>query len=437
VSTFVSHIAWLVLGIGLAFMPVAHAQSTTTEAWRHDLAALVDSIEARHVDPFHAVSASAWRTAVQDVHDRIPTLAPHEVIVAFMELAAMICDGHTVVVPPVSPPHPFHRYEIDLYPFDDGLFVRAAAPRYRSLVGTRVLQLGRVPADSLRHVIARVFPHDNEIGLRWGLHMTLPLAEVLHAPGIAERIDTVSILVERETGNRTRHTLSDPQAVTAEWLQTMLFEGAVPPNEWVSMRDTSAAAPDWLREIDVPYRFTYDETHRLLHVHFNQVRTGDHPFETFLDDLFAHVDTTTIRAFVVDLRTNEGGDLTMLTPFLRRLIAAEVAGTIGRLYVATGPRTFSAAGYLAARLDVYTDATFVGEPTGTRPNFIGETDPFRLPNSGLWANASTLRWQGTFAFDRRSWIAPDLPAPLTSTDYRQNRDPVRAAILQAMQSASQ
>jgi hypothetical protein len=83
--------------------------------------------------------------------------------------------------------------------------------------------------------------------------MTLPLAEVLHALGIAEGIDTVSILVERKVGTQTRHTLSEPQAVTAEWLQTMLFEGAVPPNEWVSMRDTSAAAPDWLREIDVPY----------------------------------------------------------------------------------------------------------------------------------------------------------------------------------------
>jgi hypothetical protein len=121
---------------------------------------------------------------------------------------------------------------------------------------------------------------------------------------------------------------------------------------------------------------------------------------------------------------------------IRRLIAAEIGATIGRLYVATGPRTFSAAGYLAARLDVYTDATFVGEPPGTRPNFIGETDPFRLPNSRLWANASTLRWQGTYAFDDRPWIEPNLPAPLTSSDYRENRDPVRETVLEAMRSSS-
>ena len=433
----VTHISWLVLAITLACggATAACAQSIPAEAWRHDLAALADSIEARHVDPFHAIADTAWRRAVQDVHDRIPAMAPHEVIVAFMELATKIGDGHTVVVPPVAPPHQFHRYEIDLYPFDDGLFVRAAAPTYRSLVGKRVVQLGRVPADSLSHYVARVFPHDNEVGVRWGLQMTLPLAEVLHALGIAERIDAGSIRVADETGTQTRHTLSRPQPLTADWLQTMLFEGAAPPDEWVSMRDTSTAAPEWLREIGEPYRYTYDASHRLVHLHFNQIRTSDRPFEAFLNDLFAHVDTAATQAVLVDLRTNEGGDLTMLTPFLRRLIAAEVTGKIGRLYVATGPRTFSAAGYLAARLDVYTNAVFVGEPTGTRPNFIGETNPFRLPHSGLWANASTLRWQGTFAFDDRAWIAPDLPIPLTSTDYRQNRDPVRAAVVQAVQQS--
>ena len=429
-STFACIALGLTIGIGIPM--TASAQSIDSEAWRHDLAALADSIEDRHVDPFHTVSESAWRTAVQDVHDRIPAMDPHEVVVAFMELAAMIGDGHTVVVPPVAPPHQFHRYEIDLYPFDDGLFVRAAAPRYRSLVGRRVVQLGQVPTDSLEHYIARVFPHDNQIGLRWGLQMTLPLAEVLHGLGIAERVDAVPIRVEDETGTQTRHLLSVPQPLTANWLQTMLFEGAAPPDEWVSMRDTSAAAPDWLRAIGTPYRFTYDETHRLLHLHFNQVRTGDLPFGTFLDDLFTHVDTTATQAFLVDLRTNEGGDLTMLTPFLKRLIAAEVTGTIGRLYVAIGPRTFSAAGYLAARLEVYTNAVFVGESTGTRPNFIGETKPFQLPRSELWANASTLRWQGTFAFDDRPWIPPDVVAPLSSSDYRENRDPVLNVVRSAL-----
>jgi hypothetical protein len=429
---------WIVLAVALAFggTNASQAQALTSEAWRQDLEALVRGIETRHVDPFHTVSDSAWRVAVQDVHDRIPMWAPHEVIVAFMELATMIGDGHTVVVPPFEGTQQFHRYGVDLYRFGDGLFVRSAEPRYHDLVGRRVVRLGRVPVDSLEHYVARVFPHDNEIGLWWGLQMTLPLAEVLHALGIAAEKNEVPLQVEDETGARHTRMLSRPQPVTAEWLQTMLFEGAAAPDGWMSMRDPSTAPPEWLREIGTPYRYTYDRERRLLHVHFNQVRTGDISFDAFLDSLFSRVDTSAIDALILDLRTNEGGDLTMLTPMVRRLIAAEIGGTIGRLYVATGPRTFSAAGYLAARLDVYTDAAFVGEPTGTRPNFIGETDPFELPNSGLWANASTLRWQGTYAFDDRPWIEPDLPAPLTSTEYRQNRDPVRETVWDALRSSS-
>ena len=426
----------LALPLGLGGARAAQSQALASEAWRQDLEALVRGIETRHVEPFHTVSDSALRVAVQHVHERIPRFAPHEVIVALMELATMIGDGHTVVIPPFEGPHRFHRYGVDFYWFGDGLFVRAAEPRYHALVGRRVVRLGQVPVDSLERYIARVFPHDNEIGLRWGLQMTLPLAEVLHALGIAAEKNEVSLQVEDETGARHTRMLTRPQPVTAEWLQTMLFEGAAAPDEWTSMRDSSTAPPVWLCEIGTPYRHTYDREHRLLHVHFNQVRTGDVPFNAFLDDLFSLIDTSGVDALILDLRTNEGGDLTMLTPLIRRLIAAEIGATIGRLYVATGPRTFSAAGYLAARLDVYTDATFVGEPPGTRPNFIGETDPFRLPNSRLWANASTLRWQGTYAFDDRPWIEPNLPAPLTSSDYRENRDPVRETVLEAMRSSS-
>lgn len=36
-----------------------------------------------------------------------------------------------------------------------------------------------------------------------------------------------------------------------------------------------------------------------------------------------------------------------------------------------------------------------GEPTGSRPSFIGETVPFELPSSKVRVNVSDLHWQGT------------------------------------------
>src|SRR6267143_154269 len=51
----------------------------------------------------------------------------------------------------------------------------------------------------------------------------------------------------------------------------------------------------------------------------------------------------------------------------------------GHLFVITGRLTFSAAMNLASRLEHETHATFVGEPTGSRPNHYGEAVTLTLP----------------------------------------------------------
>ena len=76
-----------------------------------------------------------------------------------------------------------------------------------------------------------------------------------------------------------------------------------------------------------------------------------------------------------------------------------------------------------------TNAIFAGEPSGSRPNFTGETATFRLPYSQAIANVSDLYWQTSWPFDDRPWIAPEIYLPPTFEAYRQNRDPVLEAIL--------
>ena len=45
----------------------------------------------------------------------------------------------------------------------------------------------------------------------------------------------------------------------------------------------------------------------------------------------------------------------------------------GHLFVIIGRRTFSAAQNTVNMIEKNTNATFVGEPTGSRPNFVGES----------------------------------------------------------------
>jgi hypothetical protein len=78
--------------------------------------------------------------------------------------------------------------------------------------------------------------------------------------------------------------------------------------------------------------------------------------------------------------------------------------------------------------DRHTGAIFVGEPSGSAPNFVGESIPFRLPESGILVNVSDLWWQTSWPFDHRAAVAPRIYAPPTAADYLAGRDPAMDAI---------
>lgn len=428
----------LILVLAVATAVVLPSEGTAQpvsdpEAWRADLDVLVERFEQKHADPTFKIDRASWHREIDRVRERIPQMAPHEAIVAFMRLLQLAGDGHSTVVPPVSGPYRFHRYPVNVHHFDDGLFIREAAAAYRELLGKRVVQVGTVPAEDLIEVMSEVLPHDNTSMLRWGLSVALPLAEVLHGMGIAEAKDRVSVVVEDEAGRQTTHVLEDPVPLDAETLVGMYTQVERYDTDMVSMQDPGVETPSYLARLggrgDETYWFEHLEDEDLVYLHWNHVRDGAVPFDVFSDSLFAYLREHDVQTLLIDVRNNEGGDLTILRPFLMGLIRSDVNAP-GRLFVATSPRSFSATGWLLGQIEMYTHATFVGEPPGTAPNFIGETTlAFQLPNTGLWANASHLYHQGTRAGDDRPFIAPDIAAPLTSEMYRAGRDPVLEAVL--------
>jgi hypothetical protein len=131
---------------------------------------------------------------------------------------------------------------------------------------------------------------------------------------------------------------------------------------------------------------------------------------------------------VIDLRLNRGGNGNLLTPLVRSIIQSG-ADAPGKLMVLTGRSTFSAAQFLVDHLEHWTNAVFVGEPTGSKGRMYGDSRRFTLPNSGITARVSIYYWQMWSPWDTREWTAPQVAAALTMADYRENRDPILAAAL--------
>ena len=139
----------------LFLSPRAEAQTAspnlTAEQWREDLRFLVDEIKTRHPNPYHHTSQAKFDAAVADLDRRIPSLRRNQIIVGLMRIAALVGDGHTRVDPRKDEAFGFPSLPLKLYWFDDGLYVRAAKPEFRDLVGAKVESVGGVPvAEAMR-----------------------------------------------------------------------------------------------------------------------------------------------------------------------------------------------------------------------------------------------------------------------------------------------
>lgn len=75
-----------------------------------------------------------------------------------------------------------------------------------------------------------------------------------------------------------------------------------------------------------------------------------------------------------------------------------------------------------------TKAIFAGEPSSSKPNFVGEENEIIFPWSGASGSISN-RYHETIPGDQRVWIEPQIKVELSSRDYFSNRDVVLEKVL--------
>jgi hypothetical protein len=168
------------------------------------------------------------------------------------------------------------------------------------------------------------------------------------------------------------------------------------------------------------------------------------PILDFLAEMKTKISAEHPRNVVVDLRMNSGGNLNNTRAFVKGLPAL----VPGRVFVVTGPGTFSAAisttGYLKQAAPE--KVSIVGEEAGDRLVFFAEGRPVTAPNTGLVIGIATQRHDyqgGCKAFTdchgpvirfpiAIPTLVPDIPAPLTWKEWKAGRDPAMDAIARAL-----
>ncbi len=392
------------------------ADLTRDDGWRYDLDFFATRMEQVHYDLYGVTSREDFTQAVADLKSNIPSLQDHEIIVALQQIVATVGDGHTVVRRPREGKLAFRRYPLVLNEYTDGVFAQLAAPQLASAVGAKVIGIGSASVQEAYDAVAQICSVDNAMGVRASVPRYFVVPEILHALGLIEDMENAPLKLEKPNGEQfTVYLKPSPLG---------------PIDQLVKARDgAEAPTPLWLKTQDDNYWYEYVEEEKLVYFQYNAVRNeAADPIWLFTKKLFEFIEANPVEYLVIDMRRNSGGNNFLNEPIVHGLINCEKINKDGHLFVIAGRHTFSAAMNCAADIEYHTKAIFVGEPTGSKPNFIGESTVITLPWSGLQVSCSSLYWQRSHAFDYRTWIAPDLLAELSSEDYRTNHDPAMEAI---------
>jgi tetratricopeptide (TPR) repeat protein len=420
----------LLLGTAAAAAPPVPLTPAEAEAWRQDLRHLATELPLRHRDFFRRRSRAEFESAVRSLDERIPRLARHQVIVELARLVAMGPDGHTAVSGLLyDSPARFHYLPLGLYLFGDGLYIYAADPRYRDLIGARVVAIGDSTTEQAIAAVAPLIPRDNDMAVKERAPLFLATPEILHALGLIDDMQRVPLTLEIR-GRRLRRDIAPsaaPRPANDNWALGQRFSRL---ETWIDGRDPAAPQPLYLRSPTDYFWSTYLPESRTLYAQYNEVANKpDRTVAQWVAELEALMRTREVDRFVLDLRWNTGGNNYLNRPLLLALIRAERVNRPGRLFAIIGRRNFSAVQNLVNDLDGYTNVLFVGEPTAGNPNFFGDPTSIVLPNSRLVVRASTLWWQDVDPRDRRVWTGPDLAVAPRFADYRAGRDPAMELIL--------
>ncbi|MEZ7204326.1 hypothetical protein [Pseudoalteromonas sp. DY56-GL79] len=385
------------------------------QQWNADLDFLLSEIKRLHVNE-QASNNPDLIALANNLRSDIPKLTDQQIVFGMMKMIGTLGNGHNFIVPTFGEKGNFTRLPVQFYAFIDGLYIvdADAEAEFSDLIGYKVTAFGQTPTAEAMAKVAEINPRDNEMQQLWLAPYYLAMPEVLAGLELSDASNEASITLENAQNMQKTIRLRG---------RTFEFRG------FPTLPGNHQKSPQYLQNVTKPYWYEVDKSNGVLYAQFNAVaQMKTQSLAQFSAELIETIKDGEVNHLVLDLRHNSGGNGSILPPLLKALIYFEAAKPEGKLFVVMGRNTFSAAQNLLTNIDSFTNAILVGEPSGSRPNHIGEAGRFRLPFSGVFGLVSSQFHQTSRAEDHRIWIAPHMPVLPDSTRYFNGVDPAMKAI---------
>ena len=426
--------------------PDFDAPTDQAEAWRQDLEYL-----RRYPDydwSFDDAEKAAFFNVVEEVERDAAALAPAQFELGVARAVARAENAHTNVSP-ISRRGRVNALPLRFAWFDDGLYVILAHRGHADLLGARIESIAGHTPKALAEGF-RPFFGGHAGRSRWISSLNMESPELLWAAGFSDDPERVEILLTLADGSSISRTVEAIPPFTDRAMRRYggkLLEYQVPESaagEWVHLMD-GQTPPLYLSRPELPFFHTRVGHGDGLYIRLEMTMdTGGFSLTDFHQEVLNELDRKPIRYAVIDLRHNGGG--TVDAGFSRAL--SERVPADGRIFIATSVETFSGGITEAAYLKHFGGdrAVVIGEPVGDHLVFWADGgDAIILPNSGIpvrvwkaledWESGCDDWWLcfiPTMLTDVGvGSLEPDVPLPLSVSDYVDGRDPVMEYVLAA------
>jgi hypothetical protein len=429
----------LVLGINSYGQTAGKVSDMRESHWQQDLDFFETNLPQKEIAFYQLMPKEKFEQEMADIKYSVPQLSDQEIVLRLMRLVASLGVGHSWVVLPKTGPMAFHHYPLELHWFSDGLVVVAAAPEYQEGLGARVVRFGTMTPEQLETNLAPYISYENKVWMHSQSSSFMKVTELLQSLKVAD------------ADGRVELTLAKPDSKTF----TVWVSPAKTNSLLIKAADALHIPPTLYSKRDDFYWYDYLTNSSTLYIQY-RVCDDDpqNPFTNFTKEVFAFADSHHVERTVVDLHFNGGGDSEIAMPLLDGIKSRPALNTKGHLFVLIGPMTFSSGEWTAEEFHNSFDsmtseskdgfywfyskkakkphsrfnATFIGGPTGGKPNCFGEVHTFELPNSKLNVGYAIKHFQLTTEGDP-PWREPDILVTSSWEDYLAGHDPVLEAVL--------
>jgi len=372
---------------------------------------------------FEAAADAGWIRRWNHLQQQADALDDGAYVIELRRALAWFREGHTTIVPfeflgAVPPPLAGGvwglRLPLKALPFHDGLWVTESSSEARALLGTRIQSINGQGIQKIMAEHARSWPGENPAWAHNWAGLLASSPGTLRGLGVAHGAIGAPLSFDCVSGDGVAATLAVSPYTGSDHDRMKVARSLTPVEQFRA----KAGVGNFVKPLRGALYVSIDDMADLKEL----------PFAQFTDSVLSGMRVESFERIVIDLRRNGGGDNYLGEP-LRHELARSRFNAPGGLCVLIGPGTFSAAQNFANRVERECFVTFVGEPTGSAPNLVGDPAFHVGQATGITAMVATKRWFDGGPDDKRRWIFPDVFVPSLYADWAAGRDPALDAAL--------